>query len=263
MLRRSFIFLPGVGLATERAIWEHGVLDWDGFVKSSVAGPLKGERKAILDRFVTEASSALDEGNVAFFNGFFRPSQNWRLWDEFGDGAVFLDIETTGTRRFSPITVVGAYDGREFRALVRGKNLDTDGITGLFREASLIVTFNGASFDLPMLEAQFPGSVPCIPHLDLRFLASRCGFRGGLKSVEQQMGIGRPEDVRGMSGEDAVRLWRMYERDFNRNALKLLLKYNMEDIINLSPIAERLVEIMRNQVFGRVRSRAVDPPDQR
>ncbi|MBN1539083.1 MAG: ribonuclease H-like domain-containing protein [Candidatus Thermoplasmatota archaeon] len=260
MLRRSFIFLPGVGLSTEKAIWENGVLDWDGFVKSGVAGPLKGERKAASDHIVNEASRNLDEGNVGFFNGFFRPSENWRLWDEFGDGAVFLDIETTGTRRFSPITVVGAYDGREFRALVRGKNLDTSRIAGLFEDASMIVTFNGASFDLPMLEAQFPGSVPNIPHLDLRWLAIRCGFRGGLKSVERQMCIGRPEDVRGMSGEDAVRLWRIYERDSNRNALKLLLKYNMEDIINLSPITERLVETMRSRVFGGLLS-AGGPPD--
>jgi uncharacterized protein YprB with RNaseH-like and TPR domain len=62
--------------------------------------------------------------------------------------------------------------------------------------------------------------------------------------------MARPDEVQGMSGEDAVRLWKLYERDSNRNALKLLLRYNMEDIINLAPMAERLVEMMNKKVKG-------------
>ncbi len=116
----------------------------------------------------------------------------------------------------------------------------------------MIVTFNGASFDLPMIEHQYPGSVPSIPHLDLRFLARRCGLSGGLKNIEIQMGIKRPDDVLGMSGEDAVRLWRTYERDSNRNALKLLLKYNMEDIVNLEQMSEVLIQEIRRREFNEI-----------
>ncbi|MGA1820038.1 MAG: ribonuclease H-like domain-containing protein [Thermoplasmatota archaeon] len=250
MLRRSFIFLPGVGVSTERAIWDQGIIDWTDFIRNEAAGPLKGERKTRSDRILIKAEEYLSSGDVGFFSSLFKAGENWRLWDDFGGRTVFLDIETMGTRRFSPITVVGAYDGREFRALVRGKDLDGPGISGLFEEATMIVTFNGATFDLPMIEAQFPGSVPRIPHLDLRFLARKLGYVGGLKSIEHQMGISRPEEVQGMSGEDAVRLWKLYERDRNRNALKLLLKYNMEDILNLSPMAESLVGSMKKKVIG-------------
>ncbi len=63
------------------------------------------------------------------------------------------------------------------------------------------------------------------------------------------MGISRPDDVKGMSGEDAVRLWRLFERRSNRNALKLLLKYNREDIVNLRPLTEMLVEESRRRLF--------------
>jgi uncharacterized protein YprB with RNaseH-like and TPR domain len=112
----------------------------------------------------------------------------------------------------------------------------------------MIVTFNGRTFDVPMIESKFPGSVPDIPHLDLRFLGSRCGFRGGLKSLETALGLSRPDDVQGMSGEDAVRLWHLFEKDQSRNALKLLLKYNREDIINLEPITETLVDQMMKKV---------------
>ncbi|MBN1390052.1 MAG: ribonuclease H-like domain-containing protein [Candidatus Thermoplasmatota archaeon] len=250
MLKKSFIFLPGVGSSTERTIWDQGIPDWDEFLQRDEAGPLKGDRKSRSDSLINEAIRNLDHGKLDFFARLFRPCENWRMWEEFGRDAVFLDIETMGTRRYSPVTVVGAYDGEEFRALVRGKDLNTCGISDLFKGASMIVTFNGATFDIPMLEAQFPGSVPHIPHLDMRFLARRCGYMGGLKSIEIQMGIVRPDDVRGMSGEDAVRLWKMYERDKNRNALKLLLKYNMEDIINLSPMAVRLVETMEKKLTG-------------
>jgi len=250
MLRRSFIFLPGVGPTTERAIWDQGIIDWNDFIINEVAGPLKGERKTRSDNIIQRAEERFRSGDVSFFSSLFRSGENWRLWDEFGSKAVFLDIETMGTRRYSPITVVGAYDGKEYKALVRGKDLDHSGISDLFEGASMVVTFNGATFDLPMIEAQFPGSVPHVPHLDLRFLARKLGYVGGLKSIEHQMGISRPEEVQGMSGEDAVRLWKLYEREHNRNALKLLLKYNMEDIMNLSPMTETLVGSIKKKVIG-------------
>ncbi len=210
---------------------------------------MKGERKASSDKIIRDISKKLDDRDLPFFSRLFRSSENWRLWEDFSENIVYLDIETTGTRRYSPITVVGAYNGKDFNALVRGKDLHSNDVKTLLSDATMLVTFNGASFDLPMIEWQFPGTVPSVPHLDLRFLAKKCGYSGGLKSLEVQMGLARPEDVKGMSGEDAVRLWHLYERESNRNALKLLLKYNMEDIVNLQPIAERLVKMMREKVM--------------
>jgi uncharacterized protein YprB with RNaseH-like and TPR domain len=249
MLRRSFIFLPGVGETTEKRIWTDHVLDWTDFLDRDKAGPLKGERKWKADRKIEEALEMAETRNLEYFSGLFRTGDNWRLWEEFGQNAVFLDIETMGTRRYSPITVVGLHDGSEFKALVRGKDLTAEAVKKALKDASMIVTFNGATFDLPMIEGRFPGTIPKVPHLDLRFLARKCGFSGGLKSIEINMGITRPEDVKGMSGEDAVRLWRVYERDGNRNALKLLLKYNMEDIMNLRPMTEELVRKMTKEMM--------------
>lgn len=250
MLRNSYIFLPGVGPSTERKIWDDGIMDWQEFMNRETAGPLKGKRKEDSDGIIRDLSSRLRENDLSFFSTLFKPKENWRLWEDFSGNAVFLDIETMGTRRYSPITVVGAYDRREFKALVRGKDLNSENIKEMLKDASMLITFNGSTFDLPMIEGRFPGTIPKVPHLDLRFLARRCGYSGGLKSIELQMGMARPDEVQGMSGEDAVRLWKLYERDSNRNALKLLLKYNMEDIINLTPMAERLVEMMTGMVKG-------------
>lgn len=241
-LRKSFIFLPGVGLSTEKRIWNSGINNWDHFLDSDIAGSIKGKRKAECDSIIEETQDRLKSRDLSYFRTLFKGSDSWRLWDTFSGKVAYLDIETTGTRRYSPITVVGVYDGKEYRGAIRGKDLTAERITEIISDAEIIVTFNGASFDLPMIEHQFPGSVPDIPHLDLRFLARKCGMTGGLKAIEIGMGISRPEDVKGMSGEDAVRLWKQYERNSNRNALKLLLKYNMEDIINLQPLAEKLVD---------------------
>jgi uncharacterized protein len=249
MLKKSFIFLPGVGERTESRIWEDGIDDWDRFIESKKAGPLQGPRKEKCDQILTVSRTKFREMDLEYFSGLMKSADTWRLWDDFGDGAVFLDIETMGTSRFHPITVVGAWDRKEFRALVRGKDLNGDSIKELLKDATMLVTFNGRTFDVPMIESKFPGTVPRVPHLDLRFLGSRCGHRGGLKALEISLGLARPDDVKGMSGEDAVRLWHLYEKDRNRNALKLLLKYNMEDVVNLVPITEDLIEEMKKKVM--------------
>jgi uncharacterized protein YprB with RNaseH-like and TPR domain len=46
-------------------------------------------------------------------------------------------------------------------------------------------------------------------------------------------------------GFDAVRLWRRYE-DGDDDALDLLLAYNMEDVVNLEPLAEFAYEGLRS-----------------
>jgi uncharacterized protein YprB with RNaseH-like and TPR domain len=250
MLRNSYIFLPGVGQFTERKIWDDGIHDWQEFLSCEKAGPLKGKRKAESDQVIKFISSRLKDHDLTFFSTLFKQRDSWRLWEDFSDNVKFLDIETTGTRRYSPITVIGVYDRRTFKALIRGKDLNAENVKQLLQDASMLVTFNGSTFDLPMIEGRYPGTIPKVPHLDLRFLARKCGYSGGLKSIEMQMGMARPDEVQGMSGEDAVRLWKLYERDSNRNALKLLLRYNMEDIINLAPMAERLVEMMNKKVKG-------------
>jgi uncharacterized protein YprB with RNaseH-like and TPR domain len=71
-------------------------------------------------------------------------------------------------------------------------------------------------------------------HIDLCPALKRLGYRGGLKRIEQQLGIARPPEVEGLSGFDAVRLWRQWRRKNDAAALEQLLAYNREDIENLS-----------------------------
>lgn len=66
----------------------------------------------------------------------------------------------------------------------------------------------------------------------------RYNLRGGLKAVEQQLGI--PRQPKGIGGLEAVMLWWRYQDYGAEDALNMLLKYNKEDVVNLRVLRERL-----------------------
>ena len=68
----------------------------------------------------------------------------------------------------------------------------------------------------------------------------RHGLYGGLKVVEQVLGIGRQTD--GLTGVDAMRLWEEWRRG-RTEALRTLLKYNEDDVVNLYLLEKELVRL--------------------
>ncbi len=241
MIRESFVVLPGVGRSTERKFWAQGVGSWDVFLNASKVKGLSSARKDRFDWDLREAQQHLREQNVSFFAQALPFSDQWRLYNEFKDEAVYLDIETNGF--YSGITVVGLSDGVGAKTFVRGFNLDRNLLLKELEKYKLIVTFNGASFDLPVIE-RFFNIRPQVPHIDLRFVCQKLGFVGGLKSIEKQLGIRRRAEVEGVSGEDAVYLWEMWKSTGNRDYLEKLVMYNEEDILNLRPLAEKMIPVL-------------------
>lgn len=234
MIRESFVLLPKVGLATERKLWS-SVNSWDDFLCASKVKGLSGARKDSYDWLLRDAKQHLRANNSSYFSSM--PHQ-WRLFNEFKDEAVYLDIETNGF--YSGITVIGMSDGVDAKTFVRGFNLDRSLIMKELEKYKLIVTFNGSSFDLPVIERYF-NIKPNIPHVDLRFVCQRLGITGGLKSIEKQMKIRRRAEVENVSGEDAVYLWEMWKSTGKREYLEKLVMYNEEDILNLRPLADKVI----------------------
>ena len=95
--------------------------------------------------------------------------------------------------------VVGLHGQGEFISLVRGESLDRGRLCDIL--ADLLVTFNGAAFDLPVLLATFPDLPLDQSHLDLYGLGRQLGYRSALKATEVQLGIERAAELQGMSGE--------------------------------------------------------------
>ncbi len=238
MLRRTFQLTPGIGPWRERQLWAQGVATWDDL---PAAGPCGASRlDARLQEAVTRAREALDRGDAGALAAMMPARERWRLLPDFAGDAAYLDIETDGG---DTVTAVAVLDRDGPRVFLRGRDLDAFPDAG--RGWKLLVTYNGLSFDVPVLRRAFPGWRPPPAHVDLRHLWARLGHRGGLKLLEEAQGIGRPPHLTGLGGWDAVLLWRRH-LEGDRAALRLLVEYNLHDAVNLQALAalgyNRIVE---------------------
>jgi uncharacterized protein YprB with RNaseH-like and TPR domain len=156
---------------------------------------------------------------------------------------AYLDIETTGlSPAGSEITVIGIHickgDEENFVQLV-GRDIDAVSLLEALSGVQVIHTYNGSRFDLPFIHRKLGVNLEeMFPHRDLMYDCWRNNLRGGLKSVEYQLGIDR--DSVGIDGLEAVRLWWRYVEMFDLDALNILLKYNKEDVQNLKVLKEKL-----------------------
>lgn len=156
---------------------------------------------------------------------------------------AYLDIETTGlSPDASVITVIGIHmvDGeREQFAQLVGDNVTAQNLLAALRGVKIIYTYNGSRFDLPFIQVRL-GVDLCrdFDHCDLMYDCWQRHLYGGLKRVEQMLGIRRklPE----INGLEAVRLWWRYVNDYDENALKTLCEYNREDAANLKILKDKM-----------------------
>ena len=251
MLRNSFILLDGIARYRELSLWKSGILTWDDFLDESRIRGISEVRKTRMDDDLAVARNRLAVRDSEYFASRIASRDQWRCLEEFGGSVAYLDIETTGISPRSPITLVGIYDGKRMHTMTRGRDLNGRSLNAILSSVEMIVTFNGASFDLPMIESQYPGSIPVRPHVDLKYPLRRLGHVGGLKAIERELGIERDRRVEYMTGEDAVYLWRLWEKNGNRNALDLLVEYNSEDCRNLASLAKYAYKRLRAASFER------------
>lgn len=244
MLERSFIHIQGIGPKTEQKIWQSGIRSWKDFL---------GHKGKVLssgrDEFIEQELEASIEhrADIRFFSERLPSSHMWRLFKAFKEKAVYLDIETSGGYQgIEEITVIGIYDGRKIQTFVSGINLDEFEIA--ISGYDLIITFNGSSFDLPIIRRWFRNISLPAAHIDLRFLLKKLGYAGGLKKIEKTLGIVRSPEIDGMDGYEAVLLWKAYQWG-DRSALDTLIRYNTADIVNLKPLMEMCYEEMKRLVF--------------
>jgi len=244
MLRETFVHIPGVGYRTEERLWRRGIRTWDDFSVASMPRRVPARVGRRITDEIVRSDEALRRGRHRYFARNLPARDHWRAWPEFAKAIAYLDIETTGLSiGRDAVTVVGMYDGTRRRSFIQGDNLED--LPAAMERAKLLVTFNGSRFDVPFLRKAFPRMALDQIHLDLVHPLRRLGFVGGLKSIESQVGILRSEETTGLGGFDAVRLWHAYDAG-DDDALDLLLEYNMEDVVNLEPLAELAYEGLRS-----------------
>jgi hypothetical protein len=248
MLENTYIHVPGIGDTVERKIWESGIRNWGDFLENHHQVRIPKAKKRVLVASIEESVEQLSSGNHVFFSNSIPARHHWRAYRHFKGDTAFVDIETTGlSPNFHEITIIGIYNGKEAKMFIKGINLD-DAVDELSKYKQL-VTFNGARFDLPFIESEYPGFFNHL-HTDLMYPLRKIGYSGGLKNIECMLGLKRSGDTVGISGFDAVRLWKKYERG-DKKALELLVKYNTEDIVNLETIIEMTYPVMLEKEMGK------------
>jgi len=231
MLQNTFIHLQGIGQKTEQRFWSAGIHSWDDFKYPSSLSISKNQAELIYSH-LDESKHNLPD-NPLYFSKLLPSNQHWRLFPHYLKSTAYLDIETTGLSSYQDqITTIALYNGAEIKYYVHGDNLN-DFVEEIFKY-SLLVTYNGKTFDIPFIEKYF-GITLNIAHIDLRYILNCLGYKGGLKGCEKQLGLDRGE-LDGIDGYFAVLLWQEYKRSGNKKALETLLAYNIEDVVNLESL---------------------------
>ncbi len=231
---RTFQLIRGVGPQREKELWARELETWADFERAAARETVLGDR---LDRellvAIAKARDALTRGALVELASLFPAREHWRLYGHFVEQAAFFDIEADGD---DAPTVVGVMDRFGIASFRRGTSLPE--LPARLAQSAIWVSFNGSVYDVPALRKAFE-SFPSPPvHLDLRFLIRHAKLRGGLKGVEDAIGLGRPPHLRGVRGLDAIRLWREWNFNRDKNALRLLVEYNLYDAINLRSVLE-------------------------
>jgi len=119
--------------------------------------------------------------------------------------------------------------------------------------ASALVTFNGKSFDWPLLRSRFVMNrlkvPPPLPHLDLLHCARRA-FRHHLAEVRlatletQLLGITRRGDI---AGAEIPAAWFDFLRTGRVATLARVLEHNVRDVLSMVDLLELLVAVWRGE----------------
>jgi uncharacterized protein YprB with RNaseH-like and TPR domain/predicted nuclease with RNAse H fold len=276
ILEKSLIHLPRVGRRTERLLWERGYSSWDRLERhlrngGTAEGTLGKTRAPFVGRQLSlplgsaedtlplgpqslsaqwlnslaDARSALAVRDYGRLLSLLPTREHWRVLAEASEDGLYLDIETTGlSRELHALTVVGAFYRGRFHQWAWPDSLDELG--ALLTEAPVVITFNGARFDLPFLRHHAPWLPAPRSHIDLRHIATRAGYKGSQKVVEGNLGWKRQGGLDKVDGFQAIALWcRTLYGD--RAAYELLRRYNRADVLMLKALTQRLAQEIAEQ----------------
>jgi len=241
LIDQTFLHLPGVGPVAESKIRAAGLRSWSDLLSDPQRLPFRPKQADAFFRTLAASQKALEEEDIAFLVNHVTKKEQWRILNAFRQRASFFDIETDGLDLDAQVTVIACLHRGELHHFVRGENLDD--FLDLIEVAELLVSFNGASFDIPQLCRTW-----CIPdlgvaHIDLRWQCYHHQLRGGLKEIERRVGIDRPLDLHGVDGEEAVWLWDDWQRRGDREAYQRLVRYCCADVVTLSLLTDALLRL--------------------
>ncbi|WP_051284020.1 ribonuclease H-like domain-containing protein [Desulforegula conservatrix] len=242
MLINTFQHIHGIGPKTEADLWSRGIYEWDDIDKIDHKSVLSGKFYFIKDQ-IEESKKALQTKDFSYFAKRLPSKEHWRIYFDAilteKYPAAFIDIETSFSNSGEQyISTIALYDGKEIQCFIRGHNLWD--FPEFIKKYCLIVTYSGKTFDIPFMENHFRMKFTNT-HIDLRYVLSGMGIKGGLKKCERILGFHRNESE-GIEGSMAPFLWNAFERGKSLRHLHTLLAYNIEDVLGLYHIIHKIFE---------------------
>ncbi|MBR6057791.1 MAG: ribonuclease H-like domain-containing protein [Victivallales bacterium] len=240
-LRQAFTHFPNIGPVRLKMLLEAGIRSWEDI------GPFPPPELHAWNAFwppiyqtAIECREADAANDIQFFIEHLAPQDRWRLLHKHWPQCAFLDIETSGLDFDADITVISVFYQHQVQLFVKDENIDD--FPDFLLTLPFIVTYNGSTFDIPKITRFFNLPPLPVPHIDLRWLCQRLDLTGGLKPIEQMLGIIRPQDLQGTDGDDAIQLWQQWQAFHAPHARYLLMKYCAADTLSLELVTDRILE---------------------
>jgi uncharacterized protein YprB with RNaseH-like and TPR domain len=218
----------------------------------------RGQEYLVVDRVYGPGHR---HGQIALMDALPPWSRLELLGGRHAEGTLlFIDVETTGLAggagTYAFLVGCGWFDGPTFR--VRQFFLSTfgaepallEGLATLANDVAGIVTFNGKSFDLPLIETRYlfhrkENPFAGVPHIDILHAARRLWRTEQscrLETLEQMLcGVEREGDVDGF--EIPARYFQ-YVRSGDARPLIPVLEHNRLDIVSLALLTARASQLL-------------------
>ncbi|WP_394838964.1 ribonuclease H-like domain-containing protein [Pendulispora rubella] len=167
-------------------------------------------------------------------------------------GALYLDTETTGlsggTGTVAFLVGLAFWEGGDFvveQLLVRELGEEApmlERVAMRLQKATMIVTFNGKAFDMPLLRTRFVmnriAPPENLPHLDLLHVARRLhrprGITCRLTNIEREiLGFERDNDV---DSADVSACYFHFLRTGDGSALRRVVEHNSWDVVSMAAL---------------------------
>lgn len=240
MIEQAWLQFSGIGPKTVEKLHSYGFFSWTDAIEKTEELPLGRKQRETLLAEIATYQEEKKQNNIAFFNQKLHASDKWRLLGDFFEEISYFDIETNGMLYGDNITVITCLHRNQLYQFTNGSNLDD--FLDLLEDVRLLASFNGTSFDVPVV-CQFYNipAIPC-PHIDLRWVCYHLGLRSGLKRIEKRLAIVRPKDLQGVDGTDAILLWHRWIHYQDRKSLEQLIRYCSVDSISLKVLSSKILE---------------------
>jgi uncharacterized protein YprB with RNaseH-like and TPR domain len=200
-----------------------------------------------------------------------RPTQGIARWartphlaETSIENFIFLDTETTGlsggTGTMAFMVGVGRYRGGRFvmeQFFLRGPAEEAALLAALeefCRDMAAVVTYNGKSFDIPILNARyilqgFTSPFEDLPHLDLLHLTRRIWKarleQCNLGNIEDKI-FGLSRDANEVPGYLIPEYYTQYLREGDAQPLKGIFVHNEQDVVSLAALFALFTDVLHD-----------------